>query len=155
MRKVELMRCYSKPDGFQKTIDYLRKQGLLTENGEIRPSSARPQPAPPPPFKLSQRLAPEAFTQMATRYEAGESAKALAAEFGISRASLMLRLQAAGVEIRRQRLGVQEIEEATRLYASGLSLAKIGVRFGVDHTTLRRQLLRRGVRMRDKHGRDR
>jgi DNA invertase Pin-like site-specific DNA recombinase len=152
---VEVLRRYSKLDSFQNVVQILRKHEIINDDGSLRVSSPRSRTTPPEPFKLDQRLKPQAVAELVARYEAGEPSTALATLFGISKGSVLRLLRDADVPIRKQRLSDDQITEAARLYASGLSLGKIGQMFGVDSTTVWRRLLGRGVTMRDSHGRNR
>jgi lambda repressor-like predicted transcriptional regulator len=71
-------------------------------------------------------------SEIVQRYEAGESAAALAREFGVDRQTLVNHLKRAGVEVRYRIVDQIDVAEAQELYASGLSLAGVGERFGVS-----------------------
>ncbi len=102
-----------------------------------------------------KRLTEVEAAQMAARYIEGATVYELAGEFGIERRTVAVRLRAAGVVMRRQPAGAEQIAEMVRLYESGLSLAKVSDCIGVSSKTVLNYLRVEGVRMRDCHGRER
>ena len=92
---------------------------LASKARAIKPNSVLP-PAGPETRSLRRRLTPEAREAIVSRYEAGESAKALSQEYGVSRDGVTRLLKSAGVAIRTQ--FVVTLEAAVRiveLYESG------------------------------------
>lgn len=114
---------------------------------------------PPPgltsaPPKRIRRLSEEERTSLAQDYRSGMTVYELATKFGIDRSTVSSHLKRMGVEMRRQGLSADQIEEAVRLYAEQRwSLVRIAEKFGVDHGTVWNRLRERGVRMRDTQGR--
>ena len=104
--------------------------------------------APARIHKVVHRLTPEERSRLANMYAAGSTAQALAAEFGISKASVLNILEADGIPRRRRPLSAAQVERARSLYASGLSLARVGLVMEVDASTVWRAFQRRGVPMR-------
>ena len=136
---MELLRRYSNLDTIQEMVRMLHDSGALSPNGQVQmPSSPRIDADPPEPFKLNQRLKPNAIAEIVEHYQAGECSTSIATTFNISKGSVIKLLREAGVQIRNQGLTDEQIAEAVRLYESGLSLAKIGAKVGVDHGTVRR-----------------
>jgi uncharacterized protein (DUF433 family) len=83
------------------------------------------------------------------RYEAGETAKVLAREFGLHHRTVAAIVDAAGLTLRkRQRLSQADVERICALYESGLTTTEIAVEFGCYDSTIRRQLIRLGVQLR-------
>lgn len=74
--------------------------------------------------------------------------KALAARWGMHRATVAAQLRRAGVELRRQGLPDDRINEAVRLYGEGWSLLRLAERYSCDDETVRQALMRKGVRLR-------
>lgn len=149
------MRRYSNQDTVPKTLQSLRRSGLITPDGRPvhQPNRADDEITPGQPFKLNQRLKPAIVAEIVARYQAGETSTAVAAAYGLSKGSVIRLLRDAGVPIRRQGLTDDQTTEAAHLYESGLSLARIGEHFDVDHGTVWRALKNQGVKMRDGHGR--
>jgi DNA-directed RNA polymerase specialized sigma24 family protein len=150
---MELLQRYSKLDSFQRSVAILTKSLVRSHDGSFHSPSRRHPAAPPKPFKLDQRLKPQAIAEIITRYEAGEPSTVIAKSFGLSKGSVIKLLRDAGVPIRNQGLTSEQVTEAARLYVSGQSLAQIAAHLGVDHGTVWRALKQHGVRMRDTHGR--
>lgn len=151
------MRRYSNQDTVAKTLQLLRRSGLISPDGRPVPRSDRSDDEidQVQPFKLTQRLKPAAVAEIVARYQAGEASTAVAADYGLSKGSVIRLLRDSGVPIRRQGLTDAQITEAAQLYESGVSLAKVGTHFNVDHGTVWHALKKQGVKMRDCHGRPR
>ena len=99
---MELLKRYSKLDQFQKLMDYLRKQGILTESGEIRVSSERPQPSSLPHVqRVDRRLSAETIAELVQAYQDGVGTPTLRKRYGISQGSVLNLLRQHGVIMRR------------------------------------------------------
>lgn len=105
--------------------------------------------------KLEQRLSAEALTDLIAQHRAGESARALAQAYGLSKSGVLHLLDRHGVARRYRVLNQAQVEEAQRLYEVGQSLARLGAAFGCSPNTVRRALVQAGMHMRDEHGRTR
>jgi hypothetical protein len=82
-------------------------------------------------------------------YEAGASARQVAATLGVSKTGVLALLRALGLEPRARRgLSESEVDEAAALYESGLLLREIGAVFGVSRDCVRLALKAAGVQMR-------
>ena len=79
------------------------------------------------------------------RYEAGESANALAAEFEVDRRTLLAHLRRAGVEVRYRVIGRIDVAEAARLYVEGSSLASVAEHCGVSAGSVSKALRSAGL----------
>ncbi len=100
-----------------------------------------------------RRLSEEERTSLAEDYRSGMTVYELAAKFGIDRSKHLKRM---GVDMRRQGLAEEQIDEAVRLYVEQRwSSVRIGEKLGVDHGTVWNRLRERGVSMRDIQGRNR
>jgi DNA-binding NarL/FixJ family response regulator len=87
--------------------------------------------------------------ELVRRYDAGETVKALAAEFGMHHQTVRAAVAESGVPVRtRERLTAEQISEITRLYEAGRTTTEIGARYGVYASTIQRQLKRVGVPLR-------
>lgn len=102
--------------------------------------------------QVQHRLEPEQVDQMLERYHAGTKIKELAAEFQISRTTVMKHVERAGAP-RRRNLVRDHLDEARRLYGEGWSLAKVADHFGVDPGTVGYTFRKAGIPRRDTHGR--
>ena len=87
-------------------------------------------------------------TDIATRYETGESTQQVGTRYGISKSRVTAILREQGITIRRQGLNEEHISEAATLYAAGRSLAWLGARDGISHTTVAAALRRQGMQLR-------
>lgn len=54
------------------------------------------------PWRASERLTEDQITELIARYESGESSRALAADFGLGKTSIVRLLRSRGVQIRRR-----------------------------------------------------
>ena len=88
-------------------------------------------------------------------YNLGATLRAVSMQIGGNRIQLGRQLKARAVQLRRQGLSPEQIDESVELYESGQSLAVIGRRFDVDAMTVRARLLEQGVVTRDCQGRTR
>lgn len=115
---------------------------VLAGQGRDR-ASHRPVPSP---RRMSPRLTESQRSELVRRYQSGESADALAPEFGVHLRTILTHLRRAGIDPAWggviDRL---DLDKATRLYASGLSLAKVGEVLGVSAGTVRNAFLRAGL----------
>jgi hypothetical protein len=84
--------------------------------------------------------------EVARRYEAGESANALAAEFEVDRRTATRIIPAAGDKV-RYRVEV-DLDAARKLYETGHSLLTVGEQLGVSAATIRNLLRQAGVHTR-------
>ena len=139
------------------SVDTNKWQPLLAR--DWAPASLQ-QPAPGvenrrPLRQRQKRLTEVEAARMAARYIEGATVYELAGEFGIERRTVAVRLRAAGVVMRRQPTGAEQITEMVQLYESGLSLAKVSDRIGVSSRTVMNYLRAEGVQLRDTHGRER
>ncbi|WP_448619526.1 hypothetical protein [Geodermatophilus sp. URMC 65] len=81
-------------------------------------------------------------------YEAGADMKALAAKWGMHRATVAAQLRRAGVKLRRQGVPTERTHEAIQLYAHGWTLQRLAQRYACDDETVRQTLKQAGVQLR-------
>lgn len=93
------------------------------------------------PQQLTRRLDEVTVARLVERYQAGETATALATEYDVSKTALLELLRSSGVMLRRQPLSAARVEHARRLRAQGLLYREIGERLGVHKDTVPRALL--------------
>jgi transcriptional regulator of aromatic amino acid metabolism len=110
--------------------------------------SRRNDPKP----RLKRFLNTQDVTDIAARYEAGETTEQVGTRYGISKSRVANILREQGITIRRQGLNDERISEAATLYAAGRSLAWLGARYGISHTTVAAALRRQGMQLRPRPG---
>ena len=84
-------------------------------------------------------------TQVLERYQAGETANALADAFDVNRATIFAVLRRAGIKSRYRILTDRDVLAATAMYEAGKSLASIARRFDVADRTVLHAFRRAGV----------
>lgn len=103
--------------------------------------------------RLNMRvLSSEQVAEMATRYQAGESATRLGKEFGVSLSTAITSLRREGVAIRgagsARAFSPADDVEVGRLYSAGASLADLAAKYGVGTGPVTRAVKRAGVTLR-------
>lgn len=83
----------------------------------------------------------EQAAEAALRYAAGETAPALAEEFGVTTSTVTKYLRTQGISVeagekRRRKWRSSEIDEMAGLHRAGISQREIGVRFGANQATV-------------------
>jgi len=127
------------------TPDGLRKLAI--------PQGPRSNPSEPGDFqihRLSARLSAKQIEDVIRRHEAGESARSLAAEFGIAPSALIRLLRERNVVVRRQTVTPDQEEMMARDYEAGMTVAELKEKHGISHGAVLRALHRLGVEMRAK-----
>jgi transcriptional regulator of aromatic amino acid metabolism len=97
-------------------------------------------------------LSAQALTEIAHRYEAGETTQQVGTRYGISKTRVANVLREQGVTIRRRGLTNEQVAEAAVHYGDGKSLAWLGARYDVSHTTVATALRRQGIQLRPRPG---
>lgn len=105
-------------------------------------------------LQQQHRLSDERVHELVARYEAGQSVRLLAVEFGIHRETVLEHLKRAGVSRRPnvRKLTDEQVTCAVGLYATNLSLVKVAAHFDVNAATIRREFVRTGVALRPRRG---
>jgi hypothetical protein len=124
----------------------LRKRISETPTRSRRSRQNDPKP------RLKRFLNAQDLTDIAARYESGETTQQVGTRYGISKSRVTNILREQGMTIRRQGLNDERISEAATLYAAGRSLAWLGDRYGVSHTTIAAALRRQGMQLRPRPG---
>ena len=117
------------------------------------PQGTRSDPSEPGDFqihRLSARFSAEQMEDVVQRYEAGESARALATEFGVAPSALIRLLRERNVVVRRQTITPDQEETMARDYEFGMTVAELKEKHGISHGAVLRALHRLGVEMRAK-----
>lgn len=124
-------------------------RSLLLEHGLQMPFRNGPTRSPPDRFGINRIELPESVID---DYQAGITARELAARHGVSHPTVLSFLDRRGVPRRRaprpwirRTLPVEEIVEQ---YESGSTLIELGERYNVDHNTILRLLDEAGVNRR-------
>ncbi len=81
-------------------------------------------------------------------YFAGDDMAVLAAQWGLHRTTVAGHLKRVGVELRRQGVPAERMDEAVRLYGEGWSLERLAERYDCDDETVRGALKRCGAPLR-------
>jgi AraC-like DNA-binding protein len=124
-----------------------------TARARPTPKTARPRriaapraPKPPP----APRTKPLPLDEIIAAYQQGVGAKRLAKQHGVSSGTILGRLRAAGVPIRRQgdRTTYLPDTEIAARYQAGESCAAIAVDYDVAETTIANHLRNRGITLR-------
>lgn len=98
--------------------------------------------------QVQRRLTAEEVERLVAEYQAGADMKQLAQTWAMHRTTVAAQLRKAGVELRRQGVPDERLQEAVRLYAEGWSLQRLAERYGCDAETVRTTLKLQDVRMR-------
>ncbi len=141
---VDLMTRYA------RRSDLLRRFEKLPKQGDIGRIAARTE-VPYSPHRLLQRLDAETRAHLVRDYESGTPTTELTKIYSLSKASVLLLLQEAGVNMRRQGLNEEQTAEAVRLYGSGLSLVRVGERLGFGPSSVAAALRAAGITLRGRH----
>jgi DNA-directed RNA polymerase specialized sigma24 family protein len=107
-----------------------------------------------PVRQVQRRLSPEQVAQLIADYQAGASMEELAAQWQLHRTTVAAQLRRAGVELRRQGLPAERMDEAVRLYGEGWSCQRLAERYNCDDETVRQVLKRAGVSIRPPRGQE-
>lgn len=75
--------------------------------------------------RLTARLGPDKCDELCRRYAAGETAQALADEYGASKPSVLTLLRTRNVTVRTRRISREQIAEAVREHEIGKSIAQV------------------------------
>lgn len=118
---------------------------ILRISGAIGDSSRSLEPK----VKRSwNRLDDEARTEVAKRYESGETTTQLAKDYGVAKSTIIGILRERRVVVRRQPLAPEQVSEAAKLYESGRSLSQVATELRVNQETMRVAIIAVGVALR-------
>lgn len=141
---VDLVYLCSKKSELRRTPVEMR--ALLAGPGSDR---ALPNPVP---YRIGQRLGQERCDEIVRRYESGETARALADEFGVAKSALLNLFRRNNVVVRRRALTDEQVAELARDYQTGKTLSELEAETGVPHGTIQRALKAAGTPMRPRGG---
>jgi hypothetical protein len=143
---VDAIGTYSNLASLREKYTDLRKRVL---EAPPRPPLLRSQA---PPARTKRFLTESDATDIAQRYEAGETTRQIGTRHAISKTRVATVLREQGITIRRQGLTDEQVAEAAMLYVKGKSLSWLGIRFNVSHTTVATALRRQGIQPRPRPG---
>jgi hypothetical protein len=126
------------PDGLRKLAELQRSREAPSEPTEFQI------------HRLSARLSAEQIADAVRRYEAGESARTLANEFGVAPSALLRLLRERNVVVRKQVVTPDQEQLMARDYESGMTVAELKEKHGISHGAVLRALHRSGATMRAK-----
>jgi hypothetical protein len=129
------MSRYSNPD----ILSVLQR--VLTGRGRGRASVRTVRS----PRQNQRRLGDYEVLEVIGRYQAGETANALARAFDVHRTTIVRHLEASQVPTRYRILSDANLVEGRQLYEQGWSLARLGEHFGVAIRTVLNAFQRAGV----------
>lgn len=91
--------------------------------------------------------------ELMERYTAGATVYELAAQFGVSRATVGRHLRSRGIDTTPPGLHPTDVPAAAELYLAGWPLARVATKFGTTANTVRARLVEVDVAIRDTQGR--
>ncbi len=100
--------------------------------------------------KLSARLGEAKCDELCRRYEAGETAQALAAANGVSKPAVLTLLRTRNVTVRGKKLTREQIAKAVVQYEAGKSISEVARALEFTPTAIWRALKVEDVHMRPK-----
>jgi hypothetical protein len=101
-------------------------------------------------YRLSARLSAGQIEGIVQRYEAGESARTLAAESGVAPSALIRLLRERNVVVRMQVVTPDQEVAMAQEYEGGMTVAELREKHRLSHGAVLRSLHRSGVEMRAK-----
>lgn len=127
------------------------QNALFSRLAEALPALLRrkkPTAKPARQRQAQRRLTALQVEQLAVEYLAGDDMTVLAAHWGLHRTTVAGHLRRAGIELRRQGIPTERVNEAIRLYGEGWSLERLAGRYCCDDETVRQTLKRAGFHLR-------
>lgn len=140
----ELKGQLSNPtSSLNKSLDLIL--GQLQALG-YQPSHELPSPRPTRKRRVVRRLTRSEVDQLVALYLAGNSAPALAKQFGIHTTTAFQHLERRGVprRVNTRKLNDEQAAEIRNLHKIGLTYVELGRRYGVHPRTVRREIDRLG-----------
>ncbi len=93
-------------------------------------------------------MTPQQVEQLVREHQAGADMKQLATRWQLHRTTVAAHLRLSGVQLRRQGLPANRVDEAIRLYGEGWSCERLAERYDCDDETIRQSLKRAGATLR-------
>ncbi|WP_336855932.1 helix-turn-helix domain-containing protein [Sinomonas albida] len=140
---VEVLAEYSK-QARPKLAKFDALDAALTSVNAVRADDRSVSARPRQRYRLIDRLGPATLDKLVERYKAGESTNDLAAEYNISKSSLLRLLDTRGIQRRKQGLTPATERQVLKLRAQGLIIRDIAKQVGVSYDTARLFLFEHG-----------
>jgi len=145
---VALVELFSNnSDGTRITLN--QQRSWAAEAARSAPSTLAQVPTP---HAVGRRLGPEACADVLRRYAAGETAQALAAEYGVARNAILNLLRANSVVVRRQPPSDEQKLRFVDAYESGSTISDVAKRTGFSFGSVQKALHASGTPMRPRGG---
>ena len=138
-------RSLNRPSHPAEAIDASAERATSEEAGRL---------SNPARWPVQRRLRGSEVDELAARYEAGSSLRAIAEAFGVHHRTVAAHLEQLGVprRLNRRKMNAQDIIGASRRYEPGDSLATVAIADGVGPATVRREVHRADVAIRPRRG---
>ena len=131
-------------------------QPIYTLPAQIVRSGRVPPALTKQPHHIDRRFGKTGIAQLCKGYEAGKSARELAAKYHISKTSVRRILQKHGIPLRHQGLTPDQLRYATELYQAGKSIPEVAKEMALSQNVVYYGLKQAGVTMRwGRHDKDR
>ncbi|WP_200936681.1 hypothetical protein [Frigoribacterium sp. Leaf186] len=139
------MGVYSNPMELPFTPEELQKLAIPgdREAGLSTPVSYEAQ-------GVSRRLGPKKVAEAVRRYESGESARSIAAQFGVSTSAVLNLLRDNAIVVKKRLVTDAETKQLATEYEAGDRVRELEQRHRLSHGAVMRALHRSGVTMRAK-----
>jgi len=124
------------------------KQPIYTLPAQIVRTARIPAALNKTPHRIDRRFGKSGIAQLCKDYEAGKSARQLAAKYHISKTSVQRLLQKHGISLRRQGLTPDQLQRATELYQAGKSIPEVSEAMALSQNVVYYGLKQAGVVMR-------
>lgn len=102
------------------------------------------------PHGVARRLGPKRVADVIARYEAGESARSIAARLDISTSAIVNLLRDNAVVVRKRRVTEVEAKRMAKEYEAGATIRELQAKYDLSQGAVARALHRIGVQMRPK-----
>jgi hypothetical protein len=128
----------------------LTPDGLRKLTQQRAPRAEETEPPIYQVHRLEARLGAERVEEIVRRYQAGESARSLANEYGVAPSALIRLLRERNVVVRRQIVTPEQEATMAREYEAGATIAELERMHDFSHGAVLRALHRSGAEMRAK-----
>ncbi|WP_460530350.1 helix-turn-helix domain-containing protein [Humibacter ginsengiterrae] len=98
---------------------------------------------------LPKRLGPKKVEEIVRRYQAGESARGLAAECDVAPSALIRLLRERNVVVKKRMVTDEDALGMAKDYEAGATMRELEAKYGLSHGAVYRALHRVGVEMRE------
>lgn len=140
---ADVLGVYSNPLELPFTPDELRNLAVPGDREEGLRATAAYQP-----HGVARRLGPKKVADVIARYEAGESARSIAARLDISTSAIVNLLRDNAVVVKKRRVTDAEATRMAKDYKAGATVREIRAKYDLSQGAVSRALHRVGVEMR-------